>query len=260
MSRVLTLFLLLTCLGLQAQQYQLSKPLVKIDGGSFFQKSTTVRCDFRLEGAEIRYTTDGSEPDSFSPVYRKPVKIKNSSTIKVKAFKQGFEPSETVIHQLFKLRASPASVKLSPAPKAPYVAEGGNTLNNQKEGSFNFRDGQWVGYNKGPVTIDIDLGKAMKRRPIVMSTLTSPGSWIMHPESIEARFSQDGEDFTGQVWLGKIQEVKEGDSAEKKYYRIMLTGSYRYVRLTINPLKALPDWHSGKGNAGWVFIDEIFIQ
>lgn len=47
-------------------------------------------------GASIHYTTDGSEPTIGSPVYSAAVPISNAGSGKVKAFKAGFQPSETV--------------------------------------------------------------------------------------------------------------------------------------------------------------------
>lgn len=49
------------------------------------------------EGADIRYTLDGSEPTMSSTLYNAPVELKESKVIKVKAYKEGYEPSETII-------------------------------------------------------------------------------------------------------------------------------------------------------------------
>ncbi|MCX6258242.1 MAG: PA14 domain-containing protein [Bacteroidia bacterium] len=46
--------------------------------------------------AVIRYTVDGSEPDSKSPVYSAPLKFKASATLKCMAFKPGMLPSKMV--------------------------------------------------------------------------------------------------------------------------------------------------------------------
>ena len=45
------------------------------------------------EGAAIRYTLDGSEPDENAHLYTGPVKITDNVTIKARAYKDGFEPS-----------------------------------------------------------------------------------------------------------------------------------------------------------------------
>ena len=35
--------------------------------------------------------------------------------------------------------------------------------------------------------------------------------------------------------------------------------SARYLKVTAACLEALPEWHSGKGNPGFVFVDEIVV-
>lgn len=259
MRKVLILFLFLASPSLQAQEYQLAKPIVRVEGGPFFEKSTTVSCEFRLEGAVMRYTLDDSEPTKRSKAYKKPLKISKTTTVKVKVFIDGFQASETVRLDLFKLKSRLASVKLTPNPKSPYQAEAGKTLTDQKAGSFNFRDGHWVGYNEGPVTIEVDLGKVVEKERLVLSTLVSPDSWIMRPERLSYTHSLDGIHFEKEAWISMIP-MASFETAYKRFYQLGMDGPYRYVRITINPVAALPEWHPGKGQPGWVFIDEILVQ
>jgi hypothetical protein len=46
-----------------------------------------------LDGAEIRYTTDGSEPTAQSPLYSKPLEIAQTLTLKAAAFRKGKQVS-----------------------------------------------------------------------------------------------------------------------------------------------------------------------
>lgn len=256
-------YLIILCLicafPLQAQEYQLAKPLVKIEGESFFENNTVIRCEFALKGAVIRYTLDDSEPNHKSKRYKKPLNIRKSSTIKFKVFKKGFEASKMVRVDVFKMTSPLASIKLNPAPNNPYQAEGAKTLNDQKAGSFNFRDGNWVGYNQGPITIDVDLGKVVQKEKLVLSTLVSPDSWIMRPEYLSYAHSLDGKDFEPEIRIGMIGMISS-ETAYKRFWHLGVDGPYRYVRITIKPLSAIPSWHPGKGQPGWLFIDEIFLQ
>lgn len=54
--------------------------------GGPFAKIATVRLDCTVDGADIRYTLDGTEPDQDSSVYRKPFQISHDTTVKTAAF------------------------------------------------------------------------------------------------------------------------------------------------------------------------------
>ena len=32
------------------------------------------------------------------------------------------------------------------------------------------------------------------------------------------------------------------------------------LKIVLKPVKKLPPWHPGKGDLGWVFVDEIFLE
>ncbi len=55
--------------------------------------SVTIKC--AVSGAEVRYTTDGTEPTPRSPAYTGPVRLSETTRLKVKAFKDGMDPSPT---------------------------------------------------------------------------------------------------------------------------------------------------------------------
>lgn len=63
-------------------------PTISPNGGNF-TKSTKVTLACSTAGATIRYSTNGSDPTSTSPVYSKSLTVSATTTIKAKAFKQG---------------------------------------------------------------------------------------------------------------------------------------------------------------------------
>lgn len=256
----IALLLILSSSTLIAQEYQLGKPIIQVEKSELFKKKASVSINFRLAGSQLRYTTDGSEPNASSDLYEKPIRIKNSSLIKAKAFKTGFLPSETVSTQLVALGRKIKSIEISPEPNKSYPGKGGSTLIDQVAGSLNFRDGNWLGYNAGPITITIDLGKDKKVNEILLSTLTSAGSWIMPPSAIKSMFSKNGIDFK-ETQILKTDPLTEHSSGGKTYYSLkQKIEKTRFVRLIIEPLENLPHWHAGSGNAAWVFLDEIIIK
>ena len=62
---------------------------------SLFTEPIEIDLATTTPGAEIRYTLDGSEPDSLSPLYTAPVRVDRSLVLCAKAFKPGAAPSRT---------------------------------------------------------------------------------------------------------------------------------------------------------------------
>ena len=63
-----------------------------IDRG-FFTAPFDVTITTATPGATIRYTTDGSAPTEMSPAYTGPIHMTTTTTLRAKAFKTGFQPS-----------------------------------------------------------------------------------------------------------------------------------------------------------------------
>lgn len=68
--------------------------------GAVFNTPVTVSLSSRTDGAEIRYTVDGSEPGPKSALYTKPFVLKDSAVVNARAFKKGMRDS-TVAAQNF---------------------------------------------------------------------------------------------------------------------------------------------------------------
>lgn len=71
-----------------------SAPVFEPDGGTFNPEiPITISC--ATPDAEIRYTTNGKEPNEDSPLYSNPIKLKSAVIVKAKAFHPLFNDSET---------------------------------------------------------------------------------------------------------------------------------------------------------------------
>lgn len=71
-------------------------PTFSPDGGNYTaEQRVTVSCE--TEGAQIRYTLDGSEPSMSSPLYTGPITVSPTATLKAKAFKNGIYDSDTAV-------------------------------------------------------------------------------------------------------------------------------------------------------------------
>jgi hypothetical protein len=75
-------------------------PTFSVDRG-LFTAAFNVEIACATPGAEVRIATDGSEPSPTGPassLYTAPVRISRTTTLRARAFREGFQPSRTVTH------------------------------------------------------------------------------------------------------------------------------------------------------------------
>lgn len=89
-------------------------PTFTPDGGTYkIAQDVTITCD--TLGAEIRYTTDGSDPLSVSPAYTAPIHIAATATLKARAFKDGMTASD--------INEATYAINPDPDPDVPETGE-----------------------------------------------------------------------------------------------------------------------------------------
>jgi len=83
----------------------LPPPIFSLPGGKY---DTPIKvCLVHAEpGTTVRYTTDGSTPTSADPVYAQPITLSESTTVRARAFKPGFNKS-IVVQQTFVFARKP---------------------------------------------------------------------------------------------------------------------------------------------------------
>lgn len=214
-----------------------------------------------VKGAEIRYTLDGVEPDSIHAlVYDNKVILKDAVTLKAKAFKKGWISSETATRVFFKKGLKPDSMHLLSPPDPTYPGNGIRTLFDDIKGDENFRSGMWLGYRQNPAHFEVWFNTPQQVSSVKMSGLVNIGGYLMPPAEIQVWGSNGGEPLRSLGILKPKQPVK--DTAEyQTFYNVGFKSvPLTHLRILIKPVSALPRWHSGKGEKGWVFTDELFIR
>jgi len=251
-----SLFLMQDCFS--QPTFQLAPPMLKYKSG-FFSGTTSFEVIFNQPGAEVRYTLDGIEPTENDPLYSTAVPITKRTQVKVKAFCNNFLPSETVSAKFVKDGKAIHQIKFS-KPNESYANSKANILHDNIGGLVNYRSGDWVGYHSDTVTIDIDLEKKETINTVLISLLQDENSWIFLPEQILVHYYNDKQKAFLQAGKEEFQRDTQGTKQcsirEIKSAQKIKTDKLKLVLL---PLKKIPDWHPGKGNPGWLFIDEIKV-
>ena len=85
------------------------------------------------------------------------------------------------------------------------------------------------------------------------------GGYLFPPEEVEVWGGEDKGKLT-LIKKMKVEQPKGYESLNVQALTIPLEpSSHRYYKVVARPVEKLPQWHQGKGQKGWVFIDELFI-
>ena len=208
-------------------------------------------------GTRIVYTTDGRDPDSNSPTAGpQGIRLSENTRLKLRAITPDRQMSNVKEYHFYKSMLKGARVTLDEAPSAPYVNGGAAALTDYALGGNNYIQPQWIGFDGNNLTGVIDLGKPQMLSHVGFNAINAPGSWIVLPRDAIFDFSTDSIHFTHPVALTTIDSQTASHGAHFFGTRIPGGVTARYIRFVIRNGK-LPDWHIGKGNPSWMFVDEI---
>lgn len=210
-----------------------------------------------LEGAQIYYTTDGSQPTEESLLYTRPVVIDKSMEVRATAFRGG-KPSRTFSQTYSFNKATLKPIQISQPAHQSFTFDGAALLNDGLTGNSNYRSGRWIGFNNKDLSATIDLMDQTSVSEVGVGTYVLTGDWIFRPSSIVISVSDNGSDFK-EVRREDIEEVDSHIFEQKKHLITFDTIQTRYVRVDVYSLKQMPDWHPGKGKPAFLFVDEISI-
>ncbi|MFY0652853.1 MAG: chitobiase/beta-hexosaminidase C-terminal domain-containing protein [Cyclobacteriaceae bacterium] len=215
----------------------------------------------KLNGVEIRYTDDGSEPDSLSKVFENPLYFHHSVVLKAKSYKDGWIPSEVVTFKLTQRGEVPESVKLLTAPTGDYKAKLGYSLTDDEQGNIKeLPNLSWLGYQETNFEAIADFGdNPPTLEKLLISTGVRSRQRAYAPEFIKVLVGDDKENL--RLLKTERPKRKEDDpGSEVVLYPVELGAvQYRYYHIIAKPTDKLPEWHSKKDEKGRLFIDQLFF-
>ncbi len=238
----------------------LNQPRIKTPAG-FFHDSLKIELAHVIKGAIIRYTLDGTEPDSSkSVVYTSPININKNTSLTVKAFKKGWL-SSTIIKSSYIKAGIPImkTILQTPAdPKYNQLAE--KVLADLDLGDPADFSTKWLGYQKNDAMVIFDLGSDQQVQEVLVNALHSFGSSVFPPVSLTVWGSTDKKNWELLNTIRPEMPKKIVPSFAYLYSLHFKPVAIRYVKLAGQPIKKLPLWHPGKGKPGWFFMSEVVVN
>jgi hypothetical protein len=105
----------------------------------------------------------------------------------------------------------------------------------------------------------IDLGRVCDVQSVEVHALQDIKPWIWAPTHIQFSASKDGLDFDFE---GRVDVTAAEDDTDVQVvtYRWDNPIRARYLEVAATPHDPIPDWHLGRGNDRWMFLDEIRVD
>jgi uncharacterized membrane protein len=228
-----------------------------------------------VPGTTIRYTLDGTDPDSLhSMVYDGRTFIDSQVLMKARAFRKGWRPSDVVQSQFYRATFKPDTIILMTRADSSYMGKGGTTLKDLQKGSQNFGDGKWIAFRNNRMECMLQFSKPVRARSITVSTLVNVGAMIFPPRNIRIMGGNDPSNLRLLYQLAPPSDTLLTSNYLIPYECKFPPVSVRYIRVMVEPFGRLPVsmrpplLPSPKKNEkpkpfndkGWFFIDELFVN
>jgi uncharacterized membrane protein/mono/diheme cytochrome c family protein len=243
---------------------KLNPPQIK-NSSTIFGQTTPLLLKHPIKGVLIRYTMDGTEPDSVkSPLFDDKTVLDQSVTITAKAFKPGWYGSDMAVFDFFKCTIKPDSVNLLLPLSRVHQAEGAKTFFDNKLGVIGANNPAWA--NNWAAVKDNDLVLVSEfKTPVNISSvgmhyMIEEDTGIFPPDVVEI---WGGPHMKQLKLLAKVKPVSpsKGDKPVLK----SLEGKFKpeqisYLKIVAKPVNKLPEWHRSKGKKALLLVDEMFIN
>lgn len=213
-----------------------------------------VTLDCERPDVEVRYTTDGSEPDAHSPLYKTPLTVTKAQTVKCATFRDGGQTGKTLTLPLGwnKATAKPVSGN-HPTEKL---------LVNGVRGSLRQSDFEWCSWESSDsIAFTVDLQKKEPIRRVTLGCITNYGMAAHKPARIEVWISTDNKDYhrVAERQFTDKNIFREGNFKEDVALDLK-NETARYVRVIAKGAGSCPITHVRPGQEARVYLDEVIIE
>jgi hypothetical protein len=194
-------------------------------------------------------------------VYRNPFNIYENSKITAYAVRYKNDTSNLSTAHFYR-RPHNYSIQLNCKYNKQYTADGDDGIIDGQYGDIDWKKGGWQGYQSQDFEAVIDMKEKKQFAEISANFLQDTRSWILFPKKVEFYISDDNIHFT-------LAETIENKISPQDYtvqtQQLKVTtqkgnNTARYIKVKAFKYGKLPEWHSGKGDDAFIFIDEIEIK
>jgi len=224
-------------------------PLIKAAGQTFRGRMQIDVASIDGKPVELRYTTDGSEPNTKSRRFTTPFFIEDDTTVKAFAIAADGRRSLVATAKYHRIPHD-WKITLETRYSSQYTGGGDFALIDGIRGTANWSGGGWQGYQGKDFVAVLDLGSVQDVSRVGAGFLQDMGSWIWMPPRVEFELSTDGKSFSPAITIMNDVSEKQEGVIIRDFVKSIPLQKARYIRVrAVNPRAE-----------GWVFVDEIIIN
>ncbi len=209
---------------------------------------------------DVRYTLDGSEPTAESPLYTKPLEIRESCTLKARSERNGVltKPYEKRF-EFHKAALRPVQVLTEPNDNDRHNCP--DQLVDGVVGADNFNSGDYIGWRQTSFAAVIEMDGSTAYSTVTLGAVIDNMMRVINPLDLVVYTSADGKDYTEVARLD-IPELRPEDKDGRREYSVsFLETKAKYVKVTARcPENGMPEWHRKKRDICYLFIDEVMVR
>ena len=213
-----------------------------------------------LPGVQIKYSLDGSKPDSLTgKTYQSPIPTSQITRVIALASNNGWISSDVSDYTFFQEGQKVDSVQLLNLPSEKYRKNGQRSLIDLKKGFPEILNLNWLGYKENTFKTGFYFSNNIEKSKIVVSAADNTDFDIFPPSKIIVK---GGDSPNNLKTIGSlVPEMPKGSRSNGvlPYIVPIQKGIYKYIEIEAFNIQSLPSWHFGKGLKGWVFVDEVFF-
>ncbi|TDE10265.1 c-type cytochrome domain-containing protein [Dyadobacter psychrotolerans] len=243
---------------------KLNPPQIK-NTSVIFSQPTALLLKHPIKGVTIRYTLDGTEPDSLtSAVFDGKTVLINSTNIKAKAFKNGWFGSDLATFNFFKSTIKPDSVNLLFPLNRVHQAEGAHTFFDHRLGVIGANNPAWANNWAGVRDNDMTLVSEFKK-PVLLSSvglhyMIEEDTGIFPPEVVEVWGGPNAHQLKLLTRMKPSLPVKGEKPVLKSVEGNFKAETVSCLKIVARPLSKIPEWHRSKGGKALLLVDEMFLN
>ena len=180
--------------------------------------------------------------------------------MKAKAYADGKLPSFTSVKKFERIII--AGTTFTESPNRNYAKNSEIALMDNKIGIVGNWGEDWLGFYGVDTEFIVELSQAKDINKLYIGYGICPNDWVLKPKNIMVSVSTDGKTYTEAKYAeSPVYNSNSMDVRRREEARVILNASnIKYIKVSVEGYKVLPEWHDYAGEKAWFMLDEIKID